>query len=127
MGLSHAVENQFAVFLGRGIVTAAELRSGLAAVLTVSRFVERPLLLFDLRDVSMLDLEPEDLDDLCRIVERAGPAAKGARFALVADADAVARVLRSFEAVAAGLPIEVKVFREIDAARGWLAYAELGG
>lgn len=124
MALSHAVENQFAVFLGRDIVTAAELGSGLTAVL--KRIVERPLLLFDLRGIRLLDLRPEDLDDLCGIVQRAGPAAKGARLAFVADADAVAGVARSFEAVAAGLPIEVNVFREIEAARGWLAYAELG-
>jgi len=124
MALTHAVENQFAVFIGRGVVTAAELRSGLAAVLS-TRLLERPLLLFDFRDVGRLDLLPEDLDDLCRIVERAGPTAKGARFALVAQADEVADAVRSFEAVAAGLPIEVKVFREIAAARSWLAYAEL--
>ena len=82
MPLIHAVEHHFAVFLGRGIVTPAELRSRLAAVLRTARLAERPLLLFDLRDVALLDLAPEDVDELCQIVDRAGPAAKGALPAL---------------------------------------------
>lgn len=125
MSLTHAVEHHFAVFLGRGVVTAAELRSRLAAVLATARLAERPLLLFDLRDVVLLDLAREDVEDLCQIVERAGPAAKGARFAIVAEADAVSRTAYGFAALAAALPIEVKVFREIGEARSWLAYAEL--
>ena len=125
MSLIHAVEHQFAVFLGRGVVTAAELKSRLAAVLATARLAERPLLLFDLREVVLLDLAREDLEALCQIVERGGPPAKGARFALVAEADAVARTAHSFAALAATLPIEVRVFREIGEARSWLAYAEL--
>ena len=125
MSLIHAVEHQFAVFLGRGVVTAAELKSRLAAVLATVRLAERPLLLFDLREVVMLDLAREDLEALCQIVERGGPTAKGARFALVAEADAVAGTAHSFAALAANLPIEVRVFREIGEARAWLAYAEL--
>ena len=126
MALSHAVENQFAVFIGRGVVTAAELRSGLAAVLTTSRLDERPLLLFDLRDADTLELAPDDLDALCRVLERAGPAAKGARFAIVADTDSVLDAALQFQEVTLALPIEVKVLRQIDAARSWLARAELG-
>jgi hypothetical protein len=125
MPLTHAVEHQFAVFLGREVVTAAELRSRLAAVLATTRLAERPLLLFDLRDVVRLDLAREDVEDLCQIVERAGPAAKGARFAFVAEAEAVSRTAASFAALAAALPIEVRVFREIGEARSWLACAEL--
>lgn len=124
MPLTHAVEHQFAVFLGRGVVTAAELRSRLAAVLATARLAERPLLLFDLRDVTTLDLAREDVEELCQIVEHAGPAAKGARFAFVAEAEAVSLTAGSFAALAATLPIEVKVFREIGEARAWLAYAE---
>jgi hypothetical protein len=124
MPLTHAVEHQFAVFLGRGVVTASELRSRLAAVLAMVRLPEWPLLLFDFRDVVLLDLAGEDVEDLCQIVERAGPAAKGARFAFVVEAEAVARTAQSFVALAATLPIEAKVFREIGEARAWLAYAE---
>ena len=125
MSLIHAVEHHFAVFLGRDVVTAAELRSRLAAVLATTRLAERPLLLFDLRDAVSLDLAHDELEELCQIVERAGPAAKGARFAIVAEAEAVARPAHGFAALAATLPIEVKVFREIVEARAWLAYAEL--
>ena len=125
MPLTHAVEHQFAVFLGRGVVTAAELSSRLAAVLATSRLAERPLLLFDLRDVAALELTPADVEELCRIVERSGPTAKGARFALVAESEAVSGTARSFAALTAELPLEVKVFHQIDEARGWLAYAEL--
>ena len=126
MALSHAVEHQFAVFIGRGVVTAGELQSGLAAVLTTSRLAERPRLLFDLRDADSLELAPDDLDALCRVLERAGPAAKEARFAIVADTDSVLDAALQFQEVTLALPIEVRVFRQIDAARGWLAHAELG-
>jgi hypothetical protein len=125
MPLIHAVEHHFAVFLGRGIVTPAELRSRLAAVLRTTRLAERPLLLFDLRDVALLDLAPEDVDELCQIVDRAGPAAKGARFAFVAVSEPVAHTVQLFTARVAALPIEAKLFREIAEARAWLAYAEL--
>ena len=125
MSLIHAVEHQFAVFLGRGVVTAAELKSRLAAVLATARLAERPLLLFDLREVVLLDLAHEDLEELCQIVERGGPAAKGARFAIVTEADAVSHTAHGFAALAVALPIEVKLFREIVEARAWLAYAEL--
>lgn len=121
MPLTYAVEHQFAVFLGRGVVTAAELRSRLAAVLATARLAERPLLLFDLRDVTTLDLAREDVEELCQIVEHAGPAAKGARFAFVAEDEGVSLTAGSFAALAATLPIEVEVFREIGEARAWLA------
>jgi len=124
MSLSHAVENQFAVLLGRDVVTASELRSGLAAVLTTSLLAERPMLLFDLRDAGALELDAHDLDELGRVVERAGPTAKGARFAIVALADPVVDTALRFQEVTLALPIEVRVFRQIDAARAWLAYAE---
>jgi hypothetical protein len=124
MPLTHAVEHQFAVFLGRGVVTAAELSSRLGAVLS-SRLPERPLLLFDLRDVTALELASADVEELCAIVERSGPAAKGARFAFVAESEAVARTARSLAARAAELPLEAMVFARIEEARGWLAYAEL--
>jgi hypothetical protein len=123
--LIHAVEHQFAVFLGRDVVTAAELRSNLAAVLGRRRLAERPLLLFDFREVSTLELLPEHVDDLCRIVEGAGPMAKGARFAIVAVREPVSSAARRFEALAETLPIEVKLFREIGDARSWLAYADV--
>jgi hypothetical protein len=125
MSLIHAVEHHFVVFLGRGTVTPAELRSRLAAALATARHADRPLLLFDLRDVALLDLAAEDLEELCGIVDRAGPAAKGARFAFVAEAEPVARTVQLFAAHAAALPIETKLFREIGEARAWLAYAEL--
>lgn len=125
MSLIHAVEHHFVVFLGRGVVTPAELRSRLAAALATARHAERPLLLFDLRDVALLDLAPEDVEELCQIVDRAGPAAKGARFAFVAEAEAVAHIVQLFAAYAATLPIEARLFREIGQARAWLAYAEL--
>jgi hypothetical protein len=125
MSLIHAVEHHFAVFLGRGVVTPAELRGRLAAALAAARLAERPLLLFDLRDVALLDLALQDVEELCQVVDRAGPAAKGARFAFVAEADAVARTVQLFTAHAAALPIEARLFREIGEARAWLAYAEL--
>jgi hypothetical protein len=123
--LIHAVEHQFAVFLGRDVVTAAELRSNLSAVLGRRRLAERPLLLFDFRQVATLELQPEHVDDLCRIVEGAGPLAKGARFAIVAERELVSSAAEGFVALAAALPIEVKLFREIAEARSWLAYADV--
>ncbi len=123
--LIHAVEHQFAVFLGRDVVTAAELRSNLSAVLGRRRLAERPLLLFDFRQVATLELQPEHVDDLCRIVEGAGPMAKGARFAIVVEREPVSSAAQGFVALATALPIEVRLFREIAEARSWLAYADV--
>jgi hypothetical protein len=127
MPLTYAVEHQFAVLLGRGVVTGAELRSNLAAVLARLRHAEAPLVLCDLREVGSLELEVGGVAELCAIVAGAGPAAKGARFAIAAEAVDVVRLVEGFEQDAAGASVQVRLFEDIDAARNWLAFEELSG
>jgi len=76
--------------------------------------------LIDLRDVEIPDVETSTLKQVANLFHDSERAEQGVRIALVAGSDAAYGLARMYQAFRIDSSAEIQVFREMDAARGWL-------
>jgi hypothetical protein len=80
-----------------------------------------PIGLFDLTDVTGVDVSAESVRDAARRAEQyVDSRLEGGKLALVAPRDLLFGMARMYEILRADSPVEVRVFRERDEAESWL-------
>ena len=77
--------------------------------------------LWDLRGAPLAGVPTETLRRIARFVVGRQDERRGARVAVAVDSDAAFGVARIYEALAADLPMEFRVFRDIEEAERWAA------
>jgi hypothetical protein len=102
-------------------VTGRELCDAFRVALSHTELPVKVGVLLDLRDAPALSLSEGELRLLRSIAEGAQLPKLGARVAWVAPQDLGYGTGRAFQSLASLVPVEVEVFREIDAAERWLS------
>jgi hypothetical protein len=110
-----------------GSATARELCDAFRVALGHTELPVKLGVLLDLRDVPLLSLSEAELRRLGAIAADAELPALGARLAWLAPADLVYGTGRVFQSLASLLPLEVEVFRELEAAERWLGLRRAAG
>ena len=77
--------------------------------------------LWDVRGAPLADVPTETLRRIARFVIGRQDERRGARVAVAVGSDAAFGVARIYEALAADLPMEFRVFRDIEEAERWAA------
>ena len=80
--------------------------------------------LVDLSDVERLDVSPQALGELVATLRPMERNLAGRRRAIVAASDAVYGMARMYEIMRSDSPEDIRVFRDLMAAREWLATGE---
>ncbi len=73
----------------------------------------------DTRRLVDLNVTSETIRQITRLAEANDPLFEGSRWAVVADKDVMFGMARMYAIIRDGAPFEIRVFREIDAARDW--------
>jgi hypothetical protein len=103
-----------------GSATARELCDAFRVALDHAVLPAKPGVLLDLGGAPRISLGEGDLRLLCAIAAEAKLPSLGARVAWFAPSDLGYGTGRVFQSLASLLPLEVEVFREIEAAERWL-------
>lgn len=84
-------------------------------------FAALPLGLFDLSDVTVMDVSAESVRDVARRVAlHVDPRLEEGKLAIVAPRDLLFGMARMYEMLRNDSPVEVRVFREREEAESWL-------
>jgi hypothetical protein len=122
--MKFAFEGDLLRLVGVGRVPSALVEQAFREALAQPRLPAKLRVLWDLRQVPNLDLTEEDLRTLRCVAAEAELPALGARVAWLAATPVVFGIGCMFRGKASALPLEVEVFRELDAALAWLAGEE---
>ena len=118
-------EPQVIIRTATGQLTFEEVKSAITGVAEMPGYAKGMSAIWDLRKANIYKFTE---DDLYRIVEviKGGIEDRGTGFklALVASEDFEFGMSRMWEAIAQDLPLEIKVFRDMDEARTWVVEPE---
>jgi len=103
-----------------GVVTVEEILRILDAIVAHPDFEPGMPQLLDLTGAEDADVDSDRLRRVVSAAERLLPKLRPTRLALVARKPVLFGVSRMYEALADVLPVPVRVFTDLDAARAWL-------
>ena len=101
-----------------GVVDGTSLRKILEEIWTGKDY-QHPCILWDFR-VSVAGLGIEDVRRISQFVKNQGDARGYGRVAMVVDHHLNEQYARMYELLSQSLPFEVKTFRDVGSAEGWL-------
>ena len=122
MGIRYHVDklHYIMVLTVEGYLTDKQLLFSLKQALSDPAVGPNIRVLFDLRQAKLLDLSANTIRAAANITKSGGDRLSGARLAIVCSTDHVFGLARMFQTLRDRSPGEVKVFRKINQAKGWL-------
>jgi hypothetical protein len=115
----------YTAIVGSGILSFDRIRETMEKLYTESQIALPPNVLWDLRHADIRRLSSAEMEELPRIASRWARARAGGKTALVAEEEVNFAVTRLISAFSENLPVAVRAFRNLEAARLWLTAPEV--